>query len=388
MERLWKRLRGTAKAELQAPEPERVLENCRKKGLRLWNIRPLDSCTLQISLWQRDLEELRQTADSLGGALRAVELKGGSRDREVLRRRKVLLLALGMILALLLLSTLFVWQVEVRGCEGLSSGRVLRALADCGVEPGCFWPGISVDLVRSRVLTEIPELEWMTVDISGSRALVLVREREERPEILTREGSAEIRASRPGIVQSVTVLSGRGMVQPGDAVLEGELLIGAELESLTRPARSVRALGEIRAETWYELSSVCPVEMLRTRERGPARSAFSLQFGGNRMNFWPTSGKGLDECDKIVHEYNLGIKGLFSTPLTLLRTERHSLLPAAAEKDRTEEMKAALLRRLKEQIDGEVLDYSFTAAQSKGLLIVTLRARCSENIAKTVEYYP
>ena len=388
MEKLWKRMLGTAEAELQAPEPERLLESCRERGIPLWNIRPEDGCTLRLSLWQRDLEILRRTAESLGGGMTVLHRRGGRKDRALLRRRKPLLLALVLAAALLLASSLFVWRVEVRGCRRVSSGRVLRALADCGVEPGCFRPGISADLVRSRVLTEIPELEWMTVNVSGSRAVALVREREERPEILSREGAAEIRASRAGIVQSVTVLSGRGMVQPGDAVLEGELLVAAELESLTKPVRSVRAMGEVRAETWHELISVCPEEMLRSRERTKTPGAFSLQIGKNRLNFWPSAGKGLDECDKIVHEYNLGIKGLFSTPLTLLRTERYSLLPPGAERDRTEEMKARLLQRLEESIDGEVLEYSFSAGRSGGLLVVTLRARCSENIAQTVEYEP
>ncbi len=388
MESIWKRIPGTARVELRAAEPELLLERCRERGMRFWRIRPLDGCTMQMELWQRDLPELRRRTEESGGELEILELKGGSRCRSMLRRRRALLLGLLAAALLSLISSAFVWQVQVQGCRNLSSGRVLRALADCGVAPGSFRPGIRTELVRSRMLSELPELEWMTVNISGSRATVLVREREKRPEILEPERPGEIRASRSGIVEKVTVLNGRALVQPGDAVLEGELLVSGDLESLLGESRSVRAMAEIRAETWHELTAVCPLEMLRTREPQGGRSGFSLQIGKKRLIFWPSSGKGLDECDTIVHEYNLGVEGLFSTPLSLIVRQDRQRSPAGGEKDRTEEMKEGLLRLLEERIDGEVLETSFSAGRSDGLLVVTLRARCSENIAQLAEPYP
>ncbi len=388
MNRVWREVLGTVQAELCCPEPELLLERCREDRLRLWQVRPRDAFTLQLSLWERDLPRLRELAEGLGAELRVLQLRGGSRSRRLLLARRTLLVSLLLAAGLLFFSSLFVWELEVRGCRSLSPGTVLRTLADCGVEPGAFRPGISVELVRSRMLTEMPELEWMTVNFSGSRATVLIRERQEKPEILSADDPAEIRASRAGIIQSVTVLRGRGRVQPGDAVLEGELLISGERERLGEPAGLLRAMGEVRAETWHELIAVCPLEMLQSGRRGSGESRFALQIGKNRMGERTFSGKGLDECDKIVHEYSLGAEGLFTLPLRLIRTERHPLLPGGGTLSREEEMQAALLRRLETQIDGEVLEYSFSAGRSRGLLIVTLRARCSENIARTVELAP
>ena len=382
MARIWKRILGTAEAELCGPEPETLLERCRAADLQLWSIAAVDKCTLRIALWQRDLKTLEQICAELGFTLMILELHGGSRDRATLRRRKGLLLGLGIALTLLFSSSLFVWQIEVIGCESVSAGELRRTLAACGVEPGAFRPAIDPELVKSRVLTEIPELEWLTVNISGSRATILVREREARPELLSENAPAELCAARPGIVRKVTVLSGRSLVEPGDAVLEGEELISGALESLSGGARQEPALGEVQAETWYEISSVCPLEMLQIREKGGAKDSFSFQIGKNRCILWPSSRKGLDECDKIVHEYTLGIDGLFSTPLRLVRTARHELSATALCALREEEMKAALLRSLEKRIDGEILDHTFSVGRSDGLLAVTLRAHCLENIAR------
>ena len=377
-----KSLLGTVEAELRGPEPEMLLERCRAAGLQLWTILPVDKCTLRISLWQRDLAALRQICEEQSYTLEVLMLWGGSRNRELLRRRKGLLLGLLFAVLLLFGSSLFVWQLEVLGCERVSTGEILRTLAACGVEPGAFRPAIDPELVKSRVLTELPELEWITVNISGSRARVLVLEREARPKLLSENAPAALHAARSGIVRKVTALSGHSLVEPGDAVLEGDLLISGELESLSGGVRQEPALGEVQAETWYEITSVCPMEMLRIREIAGKTDSFTLQVGKNRRIFWPTSRKGLDECDKIMHEYTLGIEGLFSTPLRLIRTTRHDRRTSESFAQREEEMKAALLRGLEERIDGEILDHAFSVGRSDGLLMVTLRARCLENITR------
>ena len=385
MAELWKRLPGTAETELRGPEPETLLERCRAAGLQLWDILPQDRCTLRLSLWQRDLNALEKICAAQGFSLEVRSLRGGCRDREMLRRRKGLLLGLLLALLLLFASSLFVWQIEVSGCEQVSAGLLLRTLAACGVEPGAFRPAIDPELVKSRALSQLPELEWLTVNISGSRARILVREREERPKLLSERPQDDLRAAHSGIVRQITALSGRSLVEPGDAVLEGEALISGERESLSGGVRQEPALGEVQAETWYEISSVCPLETLRIREKGGENGSFSLQIGKKRWILWPGSRKGLDECDKIVHEYTLGMDGLFSTPLRLLWTSGHRRAQTELLTPREAEMKAALLQGLEERIDGEILDHAFSVASCDGLLVVTLRARCLENIARAEE---
>ena len=142
MAELWKRLPGTAETELRGPEPETLLERCCAAGLQLWDILPQDRCTLRLSLWQRDLNALEKICAAQGFSLEVRSLWGGCRDREMLRRRKGLLLGLLLALLLLFASSLFLWQIEVTGCEQVSAGLLLRTLAACGVEPGAFRPAI------------------------------------------------------------------------------------------------------------------------------------------------------------------------------------------------------------------------------------------------------
>ena len=61
-----------------------------------------------------------------------------------------------------------------------------------------------------------------------------------------------------GIVRRLAVLNGAPAVGTGQSVTAGETLISGGMESLSRDMRFVRAQGDVVADTWYELSAVCP----------------------------------------------------------------------------------------------------------------------------------
>ena len=382
------RAAGRAKIEVRGAEPELFLDRAAERGLGLAKIRREDAWTVRAETTERELPALGELAEETRCELELVSLTGGSRDRRTFRRRAALLAALAAVAALLLCSSLFLWEIEVRGCETTEEGRVLRVLADEGVGCGSFWPGIDVDLVRSRALLRLPEIAWLTVNVSGSRAVVLVAERQPKPEIVDERAGADLVASRPGVVRRVQALSGDSRVQPGDAVLEGEVLVSGSRERFDGALLQTRAMGEVWAETWHEISAVCPLSALRRQETGRSHSRFALRVGKLRLDLPDITGKGLDECGMIVHEYRIGWKGLLALPLGLIREERFERAAGDAVADRSAEMGAALLERLETEIRGQILESHLDVACTDELLIVTLRAHCLEDIAKTVEKTP
>ena len=78
--------------------------------------------------------------------------------------------------------------------------------------------------------------------------------------------------------------------------------------------------------------------------------------------------------------------GVFSLPVTLVR-ERISEYEQVASSQSEDELAAGLAASLQSALErelagcGEVLDATFTSSVSGGLLIVTMRAECLEDIA-------
>ncbi len=386
--RLEERIRGTVRVEIAGAEPEALLNACLAENLPMFVPESLDKHTLRISVWESDLPLLEELARKHFCELRVLTRRGGSRTRRLLRRRLGLLAAFALLLAIVLLSTLFIWEIRIVGAEELSRPMLLRELSELGFSYGAYRPGIDAEKLRDKMLLREPGLLWMTVNVRGSVAEVRLLGRAEKPEIYVESEAAELCAARTGIVHRVNVYAGQAAVRPGEAVTEGELLISGRVDSITAAPRTLRAQGEVWADTWYERTALCPVGMAKKPDADAASSRFALKIGARRINFYQNGGKTIDGCDKIVHEYNLGIDGLFCLPICLVREELRPWETAGGSGLDAEEVGRRLIDSLAEQIDGEVVSTQISVSEFSGLTVVTLRAQCYENIAQQVDITP
>ena len=381
MERISDRLRGSVELELFGAFPAGVLNSGASEGIELWDVQSRDEHSLRLKTFEKNLPRLEQIARRSGCETKTIKRVGGREGLRRVLRRPVLLAGLLIMALLLMASSLFVWDVEVRGTHRLSRGEVLRALEDCGFGVGSFWPGVKTDLLRSEVMVRLPELAWMAVNVSGSRATVAVAERQPKPEMYDAADACSLVAAHDGLVRRVNVLAGSAQVKEGDIVTTGQVLIAGSSDSLNGMPRAVRARGSVMADTWYELSAVCPVEERLKTPAGVPHSRFALVFGKTRLNLYIGSGKTIDGCDKIISEYTLGMPGLFSTPLRLVR-ER--FVPYRLNPGDDYDPKAAgerLYALLESRTEGQILESALTPGKAGELHVLTLRAHCTENIA-------
>lgn len=388
MKKLERTMWGYCRVEVCGAFPETVLNACAMQALELWDMKCEDDHTLRFCVYERDIPALEDIARRCMCDMSVLGTAGGSTRRRFLKNHVWLLVSLLVTLGILAASSLFIWDIDVYGCDELSEGEVLRALSDCGVDCGAYWPALSVDMIRADMLTRLPELAWMTVNVSGSRAIVLVEERVEKPEIYIESAGADIVAAHTGIIRRLSVLNGTPLVGTGQSVTAGETVISGTMESLSRDARYVRAQGGVTADTWYELSAVCPAQMQEKTPRAGIRRRFALKFGKSRYNFYFSSGNTVDGCDKIIHNYNAGIRGLFALPVTLVVEELRPYRLSGAVPADTAAMGARLEARLTDGLRGVVLSSSVTEGDNGGLAVVTLRAACRENIAQVKENDP
>lgn len=233
MEGVVRKISGCCRAEICGAFPENAVNACAANGVMLYQTRRIDDYTLSVWVSEKEYRKLDNIAEKNMCTVEKHETVGGSNLLVFAKKHIAVIMGLAFALALLCLSSLFIWDIDVYGCVELSEGEVLRALSECGVDCGTYWPSISTELVRASMLTRLPELAWMTVNVSSSRAVVLVSERLEKPEIYVESLGADLVARREGIVRHVSVKNGAPTVGIGQSVTAGELLITGGMESAT-----------------------------------------------------------------------------------------------------------------------------------------------------------
>ena len=362
-------LRGELRVSFRGGERERFLNACTEAGVALWAI---ECCAdgLSASLYEDDWPRAEKLALLCTGELERLSLRGGSRERSLLKRRFPLAALAAFCALLLSLSSQFIWDFEVVGNETQSQAAILR-----------FWPAGDAETIRSEMLLRLPELAWMSLNVKGSRATVVVLERKEKPEIYLESDPADLIAAKDGVVAELSVRNGKTLVARGQTVTAGETLVSGTMDSVTAEPRLVRAAGSVTADTWPERRIyLCPGTRQKETKEG-FHLILGLRMGNRRVNLPARGRKELDECDKIVKEYTLGIKGVFAFPLRLIAEVYRPYSPGEEYRADPARFRARAREKLAEETDGEILSCEFE--EENGVLL--LRAHCREDIARTKE---
>lgn len=388
-------LRGNVRARVSSAFPERVLNVCAARGIPLRDPRFLGAEELAFSVDRRDWRRLKAACADLGAQAHIERVAGVPFFLGRLRRRYALLAGAALCAALLIVSACFIWDFQVEGNESVPREKILRVLAENGVRRGTFAYAVRQREVRNRALLDLPELAWLTVNVRGCRATVIVRERVPKPEIVNEAAPTNVIARRDALVTDVRALDGEARVLKGATVHKGQLLISGVVETrgVEHPVVGTRYLagkGEVYGRTWYELSTKIPLYGELKRPTGEESHAYAVLWGENRVKFRIKEASNLStECDKIIRRKQWTLPGGLATPVTWV-TETYlpyDTLRVERTRESAEELgRAALESYLASQLGagGELVSARVASAVKGDWLLVTLSAECAEQIGEAV----
>lgn len=390
MRKLYDLARGVAELEVSGAQPERILNYCAENGIEFWNASPCRDFSITFCVHASYADSLLARSGKNGLDVKLISETGGRKLKLGAKRRAVFLLAFVLCVSLAAVSSLFLWRIEISGNDKLSDAEILRKLAECGVDYGAYWPALSSDEIRSRIVSEMPEIAWLSLNVRSSKAEIIVHERIDKPDIVNEKSPCDIIASKSGVIRKMSVLEGESAAIVGNAVAKGDVLVRGLMSSETGDERYVHSMAQVIADTWYEISAQTPLLEERKTEKSGRNTAFSLVIGKKRINFFSDSRNKCDSCDKINKLKYISLGDVFTLPVgyAVERTTQYetSLLPIDEDKT-VGRMKESLKNELQRRIgDGQIVSEEYSVSKTDAVMTVTLRAQCTENIAKEADY--
>ena len=384
-ERVQNRLRGTVRLRVECAFPERIINLMGVRGFRFWDLKHESETAFSCTLTKSDAAALRKLAATQGSRCETLARRGAPFFLYRFRRRYALLASLALVSALLFFGSFFIWEFDIEGEAPYSEEQILRVLSEEGVHLGTYGRGIDSELLRNRVLLRLPELSWLSVNVSGCRAHVQVRPRIHAPALIGDLPPQNIVARRNGVVTNIASQGGKAVVHTGSTVEKGELLISGYVDYGGSAVKLLPAAGRVEARTWYTLTTSLSMTRTEKQREEKTRHSLSLIFGTKRIKIFGRTGICTEQCDTIISRKHWH---LFSLPLPVVSvwesrsgyTLRELSPTEATLKSEGEELLRAYL--LSVLNDGEILADAVTARKQDGRLIVTLRAECREDIAQ------
>ncbi len=387
MVKLIRFFRGWVRFRVSGGFPERFINLCALRGLPLWDGARRGECCV-FTTWPGFYRKLRTCARGAGVKLRIEERGGLPFLLHRHRRRWGLLAGAVLCIGLLVLSSQFLWNIQVVGNSRLDEGLILQTLESLGVKPGTALAKIDVRSVERRMMMELDDLGWVAVNLQGSTAVVQVQERTLPPQMVDRRQPCNVVAARGGQIVEMQVYLGQSMVAKGDAVAAGDILVSGVVEDAAHDVHLVSARADIMAETRHSLRVEVALQQSSCSLKKVVRR-YSLKIGSLEIPLWV--GKPPKESFRLERMYSpLRLFGK-DLPLSLgkrqyliLQQQTTSLTHLQAEQQAETHLQA--LER--ENFDGaQVLECSRQVASHPDRVVLTADYILLENIARQSEIF-
>ncbi len=379
---------GTATARVSG-DTARFMNIAVKTGLRPIRLQK-DGKDVLFTLYAKDYKKLHKIKQRTHARVKLAEKSGFPfRFRRMLRRPGLLLgTALGV--ALMLFLSGFYWEMTISGEDiPYAESEILAAAKRVGMYIGAP-RSTDTALASVALLEELPELSWASFNTEGCTVQLELRTSVTKAEGAEHDGTGDIVASRAGLIYSITAQNGTVLVKVGSACAAGQVLVsgitqvGDPYDPEYNPVRCfyTRARAEILAETQRTFTASCPLntETVRETDLGTQRALYIL---GVRV---PLSLSGASKGRTAYTRTPFVLQG-HTLPLWVetVRVYEEETVPVTFTEEEAQRRALENLHQLQKLAlgeDGRVLTENITYQTKDGVVYVTSRCVCLENIAQ------
>jgi len=286
MMKMLKILRGYLRIRVWGFSPERFMNLCSNKGILLWDIvRDGDVYYMNISI--KGFWGLRPIAKKTGTRVAILERYGLPFFWPKLLKRKVFVMGLLCAIAFWILSSFYIWNIEIDGNYQITEDVFESFLRENMVTIGMRRDDLDIEELEKQIRRAFPQITWASARLIGTRLQIDIKENDAPitiDEEKTEEGK-DLVAQYGGTVVSMIVRSGVPKVSIGDAIERGDVLIEGKVpiyneDKTLREYQYVDADADIMLEHTRSFTASLPFDHVEKEYTGREEAGSYLKIGG------------------------------------------------------------------------------------------------------------
>ena len=338
--------------EIEGYYIERFINICKSRNVTIWNLKRKEDIKLQFKARIQDFRELIKIAKKTRCKLKIKNKKGVPFLFHKYKKRKIFLIFLILFASLIILSSNFVWNVEIQVEDGANVENIEEDLKSFGLEVGKLKSSIDSKSIINEMRLKRSDIAWMGIELKGTNAIVKLVKADEKPDIIDESEYCSIVSNKAGIITKINAQDGTANVKVGDTVNVGDTLISGWMEGKYTGIRYVHAKGEIEAKVWYTKNKKIMYNTTERRETGEVENKYSLKFNNFKINLSKKLSK-FQIYDTIETENKVRIFSNFYLPISLIKTTNQEVIEEQKTYD-IEEAKNIGIQELEEELNNEI----------------------------------
>lgn len=299
---------------------ERFINICTNNKIPIWNLKKNKNVSLFANVGIGDFKEICRIAKKTKCKVKIKKKKGLPFIFHKYKKRKIFLILLFIVIVLIMLSSNFVWNVDIVEENNQNLENIRQDIESAGLEIGKFKSSINTKEIINKIRLQRDDIAWMGIELKGTNAIVKIVKATNKPEIINEEEYCSIVSNKTGIITKINAQSGIANVKVGDTVKEGDVLINGWVEGKYTGIRYVHAKGEIQAKVWYTEYQKIPYNTTERIQTGNIENKYAIKFNNFKINLFKRLSK-FEIYDTIETESKFRIFSDFYLPISIVKIE-------------------------------------------------------------------
>ena len=331
---------------------ERFINICISKKIFLWNIKRKKSSILYANISVRDYKRLKEITRKTKSRTKIESKKGLPFLLHKYRKRKVFLFLFITILVGLIVTSNFIWNIEIRGNTEISKEEIIQVLNENGLKIGISKNKIDTNLLVNNIRLQRDDIAWIGISMQGTNAIVEIKETDKAPEILDENEYCNILSNKNAIITKINVQNGTASVNGGDIVKIGDIFVLGWMEGKYTGIRYVHSSADIEAKVWYSKKEKFYFNQEINVPTGVTEEKYSINFNNFKINLYNTLSK-FKNYDTINESKKLMLFSNFYLPFEIIKTTNYEY-EKQSKTYTEEELIGNATKQLEEQLIQEI----------------------------------
>lgn len=350
--KLWNYIRGYVIILVEGYFPEKFINICISKGIFLWDITREKSCIMKMKTGLDAFKKIRHIARKTGCRVKILSKRGLPFISHKYRKRKTFIAGCAVFLLMIYVLSSFIWSIDIVGNKTISKERLIQELSALGLKSGVCRFYIDKENICNRIMIKMKELAWISIDLSGTRAIVEVAECVMPPKFVDKNLPCNINADKDGIIKSIFVKTGTPLVKVGETVKKGDMLVSGIVISKYKVSRYVHAQADIKVRTWYEEIENVPLVNIKENKTGRIKYLHKLRIIGSEISL-SSNKPPFKKFTSSTEEKLLSLGKNYVFPIGIISTKCEETI-SVKEKVSPEKAKAAGYARAWQKINKQL----------------------------------
>lgn len=308
-------LSGYHKVKVESSYAERVINQLMRNNINYWELRREESGELVFFISHKEYKLLSDIIDKNSCKVYDVYVKGLPFVLKRYRKRYGMIAGFAVFLAVLNVSSLFIWDIKVVSKTDLSHEQIISNLNELGCGVGTYIPAVDFDELCYKYVQTYEDCGWISVNVKGTTAEVELRPRVKAPE--KDESPCNLVAAYDGMIEEFAIFKGKSHISVGSVVKKGDLLVSGIVEDKNGSLRIVRSSGVVYAKTNHTFEVVVPYEHKEKVYKDNSVKKRSILFFGREFKLFLKKFEPNEKYEANTDISGLVLFGVIKLPMSL-----------------------------------------------------------------------